>query len=65
LDLGRVLFFIEKMSCKTEYGYCSVRDRQSELMSVIAYHPTSLPFPPPLLDHPKADARISPNTNHI
>jgi hypothetical protein len=40
--------FIEKMSCKTEYAYCSLRNWQSELMifvSAIAYRPTSLPFP--------------------
>jgi hypothetical protein len=39
--------FTEKMSCKTKYAYCSLRDRQSELMifvSAIAYRPTSLPF---------------------
>jgi hypothetical protein len=45
LDLGRVLSFIEKMSCKTEYASCSLRDRQSELMrsvSDIADRPTSL-----------------------
>jgi hypothetical protein len=41
--------FFEKMSSKTEYAYCSLRDRQSELMifvSAIAYRPTSLPLVP-------------------
>jgi hypothetical protein len=36
--------FIEKMSCKTEYAYCSLRDRQSELtifVSAIVYRPIS------------------------
>jgi hypothetical protein len=39
--------FTEKMSCKTESAYCSLRDRQSELLifvSAIAYRPTLLPL---------------------
>jgi hypothetical protein len=35
------------MCCKAEYGYCSLRDRQSELMifvSAIAYPSPSLPL---------------------
>jgi hypothetical protein len=52
--------FIEKMFCKTEYAYCSLRDRQSELMtfvSAIAYRPTSLPF----LNDPKDSTLDSPS----
>jgi hypothetical protein len=41
------LFSLKKMSCKTVYEHCSLRDRQSELMIFVSgttYRPTSLPL---------------------